>query len=73
MGEGSEAPIAATLRALADRMLGEPARPFPLRRQRELLIAELDAGPPVRLIRMGVGQRHRHVQVVRAGLERGTE
>ena len=40
---------------------------LPLPGQRELVVAELDAGLAVRLIRMGVRQRHRHVQVVDAG------
>jgi hypothetical protein len=48
-------------------------RPLPVGRHRELLVAELEAGLAVRLAGMRVGQRHRHVQVVGARLERGTE
>ena len=46
---------------------------FPLRGQRELVVAQLDAGPAVRVLGVGMGQRHGHVQVVHAGAERGPE
>jgi hypothetical protein len=51
----------------------EPASPLPLTGECELLVAELDSGPAVRLGRVGLRQRHRHVQVVRARLQRGPE
>ena len=40
---------------------------------RELLVAELDAGPLVRRLGMRVRQRHRHVEVVGAGREGALE
>ena len=46
---------------------------IPLPGHRELVVAQLDAGPVVRVIRVGTGQRHRHVQVVHAGAERRAE
>ena len=49
-----------------------PAR-RPRIRPRELLVAELDAGPLVRRRRDRVRQRHRHVEVVGAGRERPLE
>jgi hypothetical protein len=49
---------------------GELAAVLPLRRQRELVVAELDPGRAVRVVRVRMGQRHRHVEIVNSGSER---
>ena len=49
------------------------ARLLPLVGQGELVVAQLDPGLAVRRVRVRVGQRHRHVEVVGAGPQRGVE
>ena len=51
----------------------EQALVLPGRGALELVVAELDAGLLVRLRRMRLGQRHRHVEIGHARLEAGVE
>ena len=52
---------------------GQPPRFLPGRRLGELLVAQLHAGFFVGALGMGVRQRHRHVEVGGAGVERAAE
>ena len=57
----------------ADADQRQPAGRLPLPRHRELLVAELHAGLLVRRLGVRLRQRHRHVEVVGAGLEGAVE
>ena len=57
----------------ADAEQGQPARPLPLPRHGELLVAELDADLGVGLVGVPLGQAHRHVEVVGTGRQRAPE
>ena len=57
----------------ADADEREQARVLPLRRDRELLVAELHARELEGAVGMRLRQVHRHVEVGAAGLERGVE
>src|SRR4029078_5402486 len=60
-------------RLYTDPDQSEPARRLPPVLDGELLVAELDAGEFVRLLRMPVRQAHRHVEVIGATGQRAVE